>query len=229
MKGTSGVMGGLYRICEWIMRFTIINVLWIVFNIPIVFIVLNTLFMAQKGAIAISLVPLIILLPLLFFPATTAMFASARDWVMEEDTVSIRKYWRYYKENYIKSLVGGLVLTGAWTIWAVDYYYFSKENIILMGIFLLMGILLFVFTINFFSVLSHYHMELLTALKNALFLTIGSPVLFLTILISNGILLYLSLNVFWFMLPFFSGALMAYLSFSAFYRYYLKVVDLEKK
>jgi uncharacterized membrane protein YesL len=229
MKGTSGVMGGLYRICEWIMRFTIINVLWVVFNIPIVFIVLNMLFMEQKGAIAFSLVPLIILLPLLFFPATTAMFASARDWVMEEDTVSIRKYWRYYKENYIKSLVGGLVLTGAWTIWAVDYYYFSKENIILMGIFLLMGILLFVFTINFFSILSHYHMKLLTALKNALFLTIGSPVLFLTILISNGILLYLSLNVFWFMLPFFSGALMAYLSFSAFYRYYLKVVDLEKK
>jgi uncharacterized membrane protein YesL len=219
------MMGGLYRLCEWIMRFSVINLLWIVFNIPIAFIVVNILFVKQTGIIVFLLIPLLILLPLLFFPATTAMFASARNLVMKEEGVSIRQYWRYYKENYTRSLLGGLVLTVVWTIWAVDYYYFSKENIILLGIFLILGIVLFVFTINFFSILSHYHMKLLPAMKNSFLITMGSPLLFFTVLISNSIILYFSLFVFKFLLPFFTGSLIAYLSFSAFYRYYLKVIS----
>jgi uncharacterized membrane protein YesL len=225
MKGASDMMGGLYRLCEWIMRFSVINLLWIVFNIPIAFIVVNILFVEQTGIMVFLLIPLLILLPLLFFPATTAMFASARNLVMKEEGVSIRQYWRYYKENYTRSLLGGLVLTVVWTIWAVDYYYFSKENIILLGIFLILGIVLFVFTINFFSILSHYHMKLLPAMKNSFLITMGSPLLFFTVLISNSIILYFSLFVFKFLLPFFTGSLIAYLSFSAFYRYYLKVIS----
>jgi uncharacterized membrane protein YesL len=225
MKGASDMMGGLYRLCEWIMRFSVINLLWIVFNIPIAFIVVNILFVKQTGIIVFLLIPLLILLPLLFFPATTAMFASARNLVMKEEGVSIRQYWRYFKENYTRSLLGGLVLTVVWTIWAVDYYYFSKENIILLGIFLILGIVLFVFTINFFSILSHYHMKLLPAMKNSFLITMGSPLLFFTVLISNSIILYFSLFVFKFLLPFFTGSLIAYLSFSAFYRYYLKVIS----
>jgi uncharacterized membrane protein YesL len=207
------------------MRFSVINLLWIVFNIPIAFIVVNILFVKQTGIIVFLLIPLLILLPLLFFPATTAMFASARNLVMKEEGVSIRQYWRYFKENYTRSLLGGLVLTVIWTIWAVDYYYFSKENIILLGIFLILGIVLFVFTINFFSILSHYHMKLLPAMKNSFLITMGSPLLFFTVLISNSIILYFSLFVFKFLLPFFTGSLIAYLSFSAFYRYYLKVIS----
>jgi uncharacterized membrane protein YesL len=225
MKGASDMMGGLYRLCEWIMRFSVINLLWIVFNIPIAFIVVNILFVEQTGIMVFLLIPLLILLPLLFFPATTAMFASARNLVMKEEGVSIRQYWRYFKENYTRSLLGGLVLTVVWTIWAVDYYYFSKENIILLGIFLILGIVLFVFTINFFSILSHYHMKLLPAMKNSFLITMGSPLLFFTVLISNSIILYFSLFVFKFLLPFFTGSLIAYLSFSAFYRYYLKVIS----
>lgn len=225
MKSTSDMMGGLYRLCEWIMRFTVSNLLWIVLNIPIVIILFSILYMGHKG----FLVPLIILLPFVFFPATTALFASARDWVTKDDNTSIRQYWGYYKENYKKSLLGGLVLTGIWTIWAVDYYYFSKENIIFMAIFLIMGIVLFVYSINFFSIISHYHLKLLAALKNTLYITLGSPKLFLTLLISNGIIVYFSLNTFWFLLPFFTGSLCAYLSFSAFYRFYLKVLESERK
>lgn len=225
MKGTSGVMGGFYHLCEWVMRFTVINLLWLVFNLPIVFIVLNILFIKQKEVLAFLLVPLIILLPLLFFPATTAMFASARDWVIKDEGTSIREYWQYYKGNYKKSLLGGLVLTGAWTIWAIDYYFFSQENTIMMGIFLIMGLVLFVFTINFFSVISHYHLKLLPALKNTFLITMGSPKLFLTILISSSIIIFFSLNVFQFLFLFFTGSLIAYLSFSAFYRIYLKLTS----
>ncbi|MFH7817886.1 YesL family protein [Neobacillus thermocopriae] len=225
MKDHSRLMGGLYKICEWVMRFTIINLLWVIFNLPLVFIFLNILFLEQKRALFFFILPLIIFIPILFFPATTAMFASARDWVIKDEYVSVRRYWSYYKENYLKSLMGGFIFTIAWTIWAVDYYYFSQENIIFMGIFFIIGIVLLVYTVNFFSVMAHYHMKLGSVFKNSLIITIGSPVLFFTVLISNSILIYLSLNTVWFLLPFFAGALMSYLSFSAFYRFYYKVVS----
>nr|WP_263323352.1 DUF624 domain-containing protein [Neobacillus sp. Marseille-Q6967] len=223
MKKSSGVMGGLYRICEWIMRFAVINLVWLVFNIPIIFILLNMVLADRHGVLVLLAVPLVLLLPVLFFPATTAMFAAARNLVMNEEGTSIGGYWKFYKENYKKSFLGGLLLTSAWLIWAVDYYYFSQENVILMAGFLIMGVLLYVYTINFFSVISHYHLTLWPALKNTLVITIGSPVIFFTVLISNGIILYLGLFTFQFMLPFFTGSLIAYLSFSSFYRFYLKV------
>lgn len=223
MKDASDLIEGIYRICEWIMRFSVTNMLWVVFNLPIAFLVLNIYFIGHTEYLMFSIIPLIIMLPFLYFPATAAMFASARDWVMKEENTSIRQYWSYYLENYKKSMLGGLILTGVWTVWGVDYYYFSQENVVLTFIFLVMGVILFVFTINFFSMLSHYEMKLPKIMKNTLIITLGCPILFLTILISSGILLYMSLNGFEFLFIFFTGSLISYLSFSAFYRFYLKM------
>ena len=137
-----------------------------------------------------------------------------------------RSYWRYYKENYKRSALSGLILTIAWMIWAADVYYFFNDKIVyMMFLFMIMGIILFVFSINLFSVTVHYHMKLVTALKNTFLLTIGSPVLFIAVAISSGVVLYISLNVFRFFLPFLTGSLIAFLSFSAFYRNYLKLSD----
>ena len=135
-----------------------------------------------------------------------------------------KSYWRYYKENYKRSVLSGLILTITWTIWAVDIYYFFDKNSIMMFLFMIMGIILFVFSINLFSITVHYHMKLFTALKNAFLLTIGSPVLFIAVAISSGVVLYISLNVFKFFLPFLTGSLIAFLSFSAFYRNYLNIL-----
>lgn len=225
LKSGSDLMGGLYSLSEWISRFSVINLLWFVFNIPIVFFVINLLYVKQEGAWIFSLIPLILLLPFLFFPATTAMFASARDWVMKEENTSIKQYWSYYKDNYKKSFLAGLVFTALWTIWAVDYYYFSQKNVIFMVLFFVMGIVLFVMTINFFSIFAHYELTLLQAFKNAFIISLGSPALFLTILVSSGIILYMSIYGFPVVIPFFTGSVIAYLSFSAFYRFYLKTLS----
>ncbi|MEK5069938.1 hypothetical protein [Sporosarcina sp. FSL K6-1508] len=47
MNSKSGFMGGLYIISEWIMKFSLINLFWILFNIPIVFLLLNILFVER--------------------------------------------------------------------------------------------------------------------------------------------------------------------------------------
>ncbi|WP_249870287.1 YesL family protein [Oceanobacillus saliphilus] len=222
----SGLIGGLYVLSEWIMRFSVINLLWIFFNLPIVFIVVSILFAEQMSNVSILLPLLLVITPFLFFPATAAIFATVRDWIIDNDKENdglIRSYWRYYKENYRKSLLGGTFLTILWLIWGVDYYYFSQVSIILMFAFVIMGAVLFVYTINFFSVAVHYNMKLGSILKNTLYVTIGSPLLFFTILLGNGLLLIMSFNTIHFLLPFFTWSLLAFISFSAFYRLYLSL------
>ncbi|MFC4023913.1 YesL family protein [Oceanobacillus longus] len=225
MRNT-GFMSGLYVLSEWMMRFSVINVLWLFFNLPIVFIVVSIMFVERISNIFLLLPPLIVFMPLLFFPATTAMFASVRDWIMDKDDKGlIKSYWRYYKENYKKSLFGGMILTVLWFVWGVDYYYFSQENIILMFSFVIMGALLYVYTMNFFSVTVHYEMRLGAILKNSLLITLGSPILFFTVLLMNGIILLTSFNTVQFLIPFFTWSLLAFVSFSAFYRLYIKITS----
>lgn len=224
MKGASNMMGGIYSLSEWIMRFSMANLLWVFFNLPIAFLLLNILFLGKREFLFFSVIPLIILLPFLFFPATAAMFSSAREWVIKDEKTSIRQYWKQYKEIYKISVLGGLVLTPVWTVLAADYYYFSQQNPVFTIGFLVFGTVLFVYTINFFSVISHYHLKLSQALKNTAIITFGSAALFFAVLITSSIILYMSLFGFPFLLPFFTGALIAYLSFLAFYKfYYLKV------
>ncbi|MFJ7936092.1 YesL family protein [Sporosarcina sp. NPDC096371] len=222
MSNSSGLMGRIYVISEWIVRFSFTNLLWILFNLPIAFLFLNLLLVDQIEAVISLLLPLLFLMPILFFPATTAMFAVVRGWIMQ--TEDSKSYWHYYKENYKRSVVNGLILTSIWLIWAVDLYYFFDKNKIMGAVFIVLGILLFVFTINLFSVTVHYHMKWLPAFKNTFLLTIGSPMLFISVAISSGIILFVSFTVVKFLLPLLAGSLIAFLSFSAFHRSYLNLV-----
>ncbi|AOV08648.1 YesL family protein [Sporosarcina ureilytica] len=227
MTNPGGLMGGLYALCEWFMRFAVVNLLWLLFNFPIVYLGFNMLVLGKVEAIFIFLIPMIVLIPFVFFPATTAMFGMAREWVFKdrEGGSLIKAYWQYYKENYKRSIVNGLVFTAIWLVWAVDVYFFYENNVYLFIFFLTMGIVLFVFTINSFSITVHYEMTVRESLKNAFFITVGSPVLFLAIAISSGMIIYMSFNVLLFLLPFFTGSLIAFLSFAAFYSRYLKITQ----
>lgn len=220
-------MGGLFTLCVWFMRFSAANVLWLLFSFPIVFLGLNMLVLGRVETMMVFLVPMIALLPFVFFPATTAMFGMARDWVIKDRDGSslIKTYWQYYKENYKRSIVNGLVMTAIWVVWVVDVYYFFENNFYLFIFFLTMGIVLFVLTINLFSITVHYDMTFRESIKNACLITVGSPILFVAIAISSGIIIYMSFNVFLFLLPFFTGSLIAFLSFAAFYSRYLKITQ----
>ena len=227
MNNDSGFMGGLYAISEWVMKFSVTNLLWIIFNLPIIYLLLNLLFVERIEGLIFLMIPVIMLMPILFFPATTAMFAMVRGWIIHDEGSDklIKSFWGYYKENYKRSVASGLILTMAWLIWAVDIYYFFNENQIMMLLFIIMGIVLFVYSINLFSITVHYNMKFLPSLKNAFLITMGSPLLFVAVAISSGVVLFISFNVFNFFLPFLTGSLIAFLSFSAFYRNYLKLIE----
>lgn len=224
MQEHSGFMGALYGLTEWIMRFSVINILWFIVNLPISIIILIAFLSDSNEGLILYLWPLLILIPTLFIPSTVAMFATARDWVMNREQQSlIKSYFTFMKDSYRNNFWSGLVLLGIWLIWFVDFYYFNKVNDFLSMMFLIIGLVLFVFTINFFSISVHYKMTSKELMKNAFFVTIGNPLLGFFILIINFILIYLSVWKLLFMFPLFTGALSAYLSFFAFHRFTLKM------
>lgn len=226
MRELSGFMGGLYGSTEWIMRFSSINIIWFLMNGPITFIILS-LYMNNFGnGFVLALLPLVLFIPTLFIPSTIAMFATVRDWVMKKDQSSLTKaFFTHMKSCYKKSFLSGLVLMSIWLIWIVDFYYFSKNDLF-RTILLIVGVLLFVYTINFFSLCVHYQMDIRTLIINTFFVTVGNPVLFFFVFTSNLVLFYLSATKILFLLPLFTGSLSAFLCFAVFYRFTLKI---EKK
>ncbi|SET00403.1 Uncharacterized membrane protein YesL [Oceanobacillus limi] len=219
----SGFMGGLFSLAEWIMRFTVVNILWIISNLPI-FIIVFVMFLTPSNlANVILAIPIAILFPILFFPSLAAAYATVRDWIINKEKVSLLgAFWTYGKENYKTSFQSGLLVTGLWIIWAVDFYYFYQQNNFLGFIMLIIGVGLFVFMTNFICLSVHYHMTKKELFRNAFLITVGNPLLFISIIIIHASVIYMSMRI-WFLFPFFSLSVTAFLTFYAFYRFTLKM------
>src|SRR5690625_5662858 len=103
---TNGIIGGLYTITEWATRLALTNILWLIFNIPVLLSVLTLLIVTSMHDLIFISAITVILLPLFFFPATSAMFAVIRRWIIGEvDVRIISSFWQHYKRNYVRSMV----------------------------------------------------------------------------------------------------------------------------
>jgi uncharacterized membrane protein YesL len=220
-----GLMGGFYRISEWIMRLAVTSFLWMICSL--LFIPTFYFLIFAHGALSWEqfspmLYAYTIISPFTFFPATAAMFTVTRKWVSgEADVPLLRTFFRGYKENYKQSMLGGILYVIICIILYVNYQFYLKQS----GTLKLLSVLFITFSVvvmaslfNFFSILVHLHMKTLQIVKNALLITIGNPISSVAILVCNGIILYVSLFKFTFLIPFFMGALMSAFSFWMFYR-----------
>ncbi|KKI89389.1 DUF624 domain-containing protein [Bacillus sp. SA1-12] len=224
------LMGGLNRIFEWVMRLSVINLLWIGFNLPICYLALSLLYASNSSVLFMLLATIVVLAPFFFFPATTAMFGVVRKWVMgEHDVPLFKSYWAYYKENYVRSMSGGLIFSLIWVIWGVDFYFFSKVNVILSSIFLVGFFFLFLFALTFFANTVHADLKFFQNLKNSFFLTLLYPFNNILVVVLNGIIIYVSLTMFTFLIPFFMGSLIAFVSFAGYYQKVSKIQGSKKE
>lgn len=218
-----GIMGGFYRISEWIMRLSVINVLWIVCSIPFVFVVFPLFTVEEITADFLRQYLLIlgIVAPFTLIPATGAMFTVARKWVTGDVDVPLFKtYFRGYKENYRQSMLGALVFELIAAVLYVNYYFYSTQTStlkLLSFLFLLFMVLLGAAFLNYMSIMVHFHMKFWQIVKNALLLTIGNPLNSIAILVLNGVVFYFSTR-FTFLIPFFMGSIISVVSFFMFYR-----------
>ena len=117
-----GLMGGFYKISEWIMRLSVTNLLWIICSIPFIFLIFPVILAQSSDAIMSSLILSSIIAPFTLFPATAALFSVARKWVMGEvDAPLLRTFFRNYKECYVQSMIGGILYVALFAILIVDF------------------------------------------------------------------------------------------------------------
>ncbi|SDO27102.1 Uncharacterized membrane protein YesL [Paenibacillus sp. yr247] len=223
-----GVMGGLYRISEWIMRLSVINLLWMLCSIPVFFFAFMGLVSQSPDALKSMLPILAILAPFTLFPATSAMFTVARKWVTgEEDVPLLKTFFRGYKENYLQSMVGGIFFVLIFIIIGVNYFFYLKQGSslkVLAVLFIAFTVIIVISMFNFFSILVHLHMKVLQILKNAVLITIGNPINSIVLLLCNGAIIYICLTKFnFFLVVFFMGSIMATFSFWQFNRSFTKL------
>jgi uncharacterized membrane protein YesL len=224
MRELPGLTGTLYVFAEWVMRFSVSNLLWFILNLPLMFVLLSVYINGFSDGFIWYLLPLAVLVPVLSVPSTMALFAAVREWILLKDPSSITKsYFLHIKANYRKSFFSGILLLSLWLVWLLDFYFFQGKNRLYELLFIGIGLGLFVYTVNFFSLSVHYQMKYLDLVKNSFYVTIGNPLLGLFILISNGAVFYVSATRFLFLLPLFAISISVYLSFLAFYRFSLKI------
>ncbi|MVO98523.1 YesL family protein [Paenibacillus lutrae] len=221
-----GLMGGFYRISEWVMRLSAINVLWIICSIPFFFFALTGLMSGDVNMLIQSIFPMAAVAPFTLFPATAAMYTVARKWVTgDEDVPLFKTFFKGYKENFVQSLVGGILFVLIGILLFVSYRFYSNLDnmlVLLSYMFIAMGIVMAGALFNFFCIMTHLHMKTFQVVKNSFLLTIGNPVRSVSTIVGNLAILIVSYN-FSFLLVFFAGSIGAAFTFWQFNRSFDKI------
>jgi len=231
-------MGGLYRVTEWISRIAGSNILWALCSAPFLFFGVLKMIMLGTGAgganeqITLNWA-MGILAPFTVFPASAALFTVVRKWVMgNTDVGTFRTFFQGYKENYVKSMLGGVIYTLMFVVMYVDVtvYMTQMPNFRIVGILMLvLMILLSVSMFNFFSIVVHYQMGFKQVMTNSILLTIARPIRVFSTLIAAAVLVYIGLRypaLYFICIP----TLIAMAAFFNFYATYNKLqLQVEKK
>lgn len=215
LKGISGVF---YEMSEWIMRFSGINLLWFLLSLPF-FTLFVTVEMSSRAGLVFFGAAAWLFASFLFFPATATVFSVIRDWLVDEDYSSIvKKFFSHLKSDYRMNAKTGMIFSSLWLAWYYGSFYAVAENSPGAFIFLVLGIALFIYTVNFLSINAHYHMGMKQKMINTFFLSAGRPLMGLFIGAVSFVLLWLSTTQLLWLFPLLACSVTAFLSFSAFYR-----------
>lgn len=212
------VMETLRVFLDGFIRLFTINIIWFICNIPFFIVMVN--FIMTENMRTMYLPTLFVLFPLLFFPSFIGLYATIRTMIMKKQRKQfIRTYFQNVKKNYVQALLAGLVWSVLWAIWGVDLYYFNQSNEWLGFLLILIGFILFVYMILFVCVFVHFQMTLRKMMKYAFFVTIGRPLLFIIVLVTHAIFIYIGISKFWMIFPIILGSATAFISFWTFWQF----------
>jgi uncharacterized membrane protein YesL len=170
---TSSILGGIYKLMDWISKLALLNLLWIASTI---------LGLGVFG----------------FFPSTVAMFAVVRKWMLGEEEVSIVKtFWASYKKEFVKSNLLGVFIVAAGLVLYADLLFIQNaaKNMATF-LYIPLFIITFIFVCTLFYLIPifvHYEMKITDVIKNSFFVMIMNPLSTLYMLIGSfGICFVLS-------------------------------------
>ncbi|SNZ17479.1 Uncharacterized membrane protein YesL [Terribacillus aidingensis] len=183
------LVSGFYTICVWVFRFAYLNILWLLFTL--------------LGAVVLG-----------FFPATIAMFAVERKWILGDSDFSIfQHFWSTYKQEFIKINLLGYAVTFIGALLVINYFISTSLNNAIGDMlgWLLLGLLLLctVAVIYIFPVYVHYDVKYLDYIKHAFVIGISSPLMSLLILLSFMTYFYI-VTIFPGILPLYTGSMLSF-------------------
>lgn len=229
------MMGGFYKITEWIMRISGSNLLWVLCSLPFFFFLvvrLQVLQIPEMAGETATLYAMGILAPFTIFPATAALFTVVRKWVMGETDLGIIKlFFRGYKENYKQSMLGGIFYTALIVIMYFAYFFYMNEmqNLQVIGIIMLVLLLILLLSLfNFFSIMTHLYMSTKEIIKNAVLLSIIKPFRLLSTALCVIFLGMITFKFTW-LIIFGFASLSALVAFFNFYNGYAKIQEKAEK
>ncbi|WP_053218506.1 YesL family protein [Virgibacillus senegalensis] len=145
--------GTLYNILEWITRFAYINLLWIFFTLV--------------GGVLFGL-----------FPATTAMFALIRQWLLGRSSLPVTTtFLSYYKKDFWKSNLLGLWIGLIVVLIFIDIQFIQSTELkwTYVPLFSFMLLVLFYF-FYLFPVFVHFELKIGGLLRHTFLIMLVNPV-----------------------------------------------------
>lgn len=191
MVEQQGWKSGLVRFSEWIMRLAYLNLLWMGFTL--------------LGLVLFG-----------FVPATVALFAMIRKWMMGnlDDTSFFRGFWNFYRKEFLKSNGVGLILFIIGYILYVDIVVLQFNDSMAQQIHqFLIYIIAFIYVmvlIFFFPVYVQYELKWYQYIRLSLLLAISSPFRAIWMILIGYGMFFIMTKIPGF-IPFFLGSVTAYL------------------
>lgn len=181
---------GYYRICTWITKFVYLNLLWLGFSVA--------------GLIVFG-----------SFPATIAMFAVVRKWVMGETEIPIFQTFKIaFKKEFLKGNLLGYLLFAIGYILYIDLQYVRLQEGLLFHFlsYAILGLFFIYFVILLYVVplFVHFETKIFRYMKWSLVIGITHPIL--TCLMAAGLVVgyYLVTSIMPGLLLFVMGSCSAY-------------------
>lgn len=220
----SGFIASFTKISEWFMKFLLLNGLWLLFNFPIVYLLLDIMFRDSFDEVMMLLLAMTVFIPFLFFPATSAMFAIVRRWVMKLPVGNLfLRFVRHYKENYVRSMIGSFIFMPFYFMWIWNFLLANIPYASLLFYFYLVILFMIVsLTSYYFSDQVHFTIRLRDSLHKIVFMTIFYFPYTLGAACASIIVSGILYAIHPLLLLLFGGSLISYIYFFAYYQIYLR-------
>ncbi|MCK0472248.1 YesL family protein [Halalkalibacter sp. AB-rgal2] len=138
----------LYYFLEKMTNFFLLNLIWLLFSLPII----------------------------TLFPATAAMYAVIRDWVQGKDSGVIQPFFQYFKVNFKHSFAYGILWGICLFIFYIDLAiiaeFESTANLLMTSLLFVIGLLVAFNTAFIIPVMVHFKLSFWGHIKHAFLFSI---------------------------------------------------------
>ncbi|MEW9052311.1 MAG: DUF624 domain-containing protein [Neobacillus sp.] len=145
----------VYTVCDWIARLAYINLLWILFTL------------SGLGIFG-------------FFPATIAMLATLRQFLLKNHPPVFKTFWHYYKQEFFNSNKLGLIIVTFGLILSMNINFLqtatNQGSTFLFYSSIIMSFIYFLIICYTLASYVEFEQPLGTHLKNALLITVYCPI-----------------------------------------------------